>query len=48
MNLLTDQELQALPDTVKTTADVRDSAAITSQAFASQGTFTVTYTYTQS
>ena len=32
----------------KTTADVRDSAAITSQAFASQGTFTVTYTYTQS
>jgi hypothetical protein len=32
---------------VKTTADVRDSAAITSQAFASQGTFTVTFTYTQ-
>lgn len=33
---------------VKTTADVMDSAAITSQAFASDGTFTVTFTYTQS
>lgn len=32
----------------KTTADVRDSAAVTSQAFASQGTYTVTFTYTQS
>ncbi|MGV8972188.1 MAG: hypothetical protein ACOH10_07685 [Rhodoglobus sp.] len=31
----------------KTTADVRDSAAVTSQAFASQGTYTVTFTYTQ-
>lgn len=29
------------------TADVRDSFDITDQAFASQGTFTVTYTYTQ-
>ena len=32
---------------VKTTADVRDSAAVTSQAFASAGTYTVTFTYTQ-
>lgn len=31
-----------------TTADVRDSAAVTSQAFSSQGTYTVTLTYTQS
>lgn len=30
------------------TADVRDSVAVTSQAFASQGTYTVTATYTQS
>jgi hypothetical protein len=30
----------------KTTADVRDSAAVTSQAFASQGTYTVTFTFT--
>lgn len=30
------------------TADVRDAGVITSQAFASQGTFAVTYTYTQS
>lgn len=29
------------------TADVRDKVAITSQTFSSQGTFTVTYTYTQ-
>jgi hypothetical protein len=29
------------------TADVRDSAAVTSQAFASQGTYQVTPTYTQ-
>lgn len=32
---------------VKTTADVRDSVAVTSQAFASQGTYAVTATYTQ-
>lgn len=31
-----------------TTADVRDSVAVTSQTFASQGTYTVTATYTQS
>lgn len=30
------------------TADLRDKVAVTSQAFASQGTFTVTFTYTQS
>ena len=30
------------------TADVQDSVAVTSQAFASQGTYTVTATYTQS
>lgn len=30
------------------TADLRDKVAVTSQAFASQGTYTVTYTYTQS
>lgn len=30
------------------TADVRDEVAITSQAFSSQGTYTVTPTYTQS
>ena len=30
------------------TADVKDRIAITSQAFASQGTLTVNYTYTQS
>lgn len=30
------------------TADLRDRAAVTSQAFASQGTYTVTATYTQS
>lgn len=30
-----------------TTADVRDSVAVTSQAFASQGTYAVTFTYTQ-
>lgn len=29
------------------TADVRDSVAVTSQAFASQGTYAVTFTYTQ-
>jgi hypothetical protein len=29
------------------TADVRDKVAVTSQAFASQGTYTVTATYTQ-
>lgn len=29
-------------------ATVRDRVAVTSQAFASQGTYTVTYTYTQS
>jgi len=29
------------------TADLRDRVAVTSQAFASQGTYTVTYTYTQ-
>jgi hypothetical protein len=29
------------------TADVRDSAAVTSQPFSSQGTYTVTFTYTQ-
>jgi hypothetical protein len=32
---------------VKTTADVRDSTTVTSQTFASQGTYTVTATYTQ-
>lgn len=32
---------------VLTTADVRDSVAVTSQAFASQGTYAVTSTYTQ-
>jgi hypothetical protein len=31
-----------------TTADLRDKVAVTSQAFASQGTYTVTFTYTQS
>lgn len=31
-----------------TTADLQDSVAVTSQAFASQGTYTVTATYTQS
>jgi len=31
-----------------TTADVRDSVAVTSQTFASQGTYAVTATYTQS
>ena len=30
------------------TADVRDRVSITSQAFASQGTYTITPTYTQS
>lgn len=30
------------------TADVQDSVAVTSQAFGSQGTYTVTATYTQS
>lgn len=30
-----------------TTADLRDRVAVTSQAFASQGTYTVTATYTQ-
>lgn len=30
------------------TADLRDRVAVTSQAFASQGTYTVTYSYTQS
>jgi hypothetical protein len=30
------------------TADVRDSNTVTSQAFASQGTYTLTATYTQS
>lgn len=30
------------------TADLRDRVAVTSQAFASQGTYTVTATYTQS
>lgn len=30
------------------TADIRDSVALTSQTFASQGTYTVTATYTQS
>lgn len=34
--------------TTLTTADVRDSVAVTSQAFASQGTYAVTATYTQS
>jgi hypothetical protein len=29
------------------TADVRDAAAVTSQAFASQGTYTLTATYQQ-
>jgi hypothetical protein len=29
------------------TADVRDTAAVTSQAFASQGTYTLTATYSQ-
>lgn len=33
--------------TTLTTADVRDSVAVTSQTFASQGTYTVTPTYTQ-
>ena len=33
---------------VLTTADLRDKVAVTSQAFASQGTYTVTATYTQS
>lgn len=33
---------------VENTADVRDVVAVTSQAFASQGTYTVTATYTQS
>lgn len=32
---------------VATTADVRDKVAVTSQSFASQGTYTVTATYTQ-
>jgi dihydroxyacetone kinase len=31
-----------------TTNDVRDSVAVTSQTFASQGTYAVTYTFTQS
>lgn len=31
-----------------TTADLRDRVAVTSQAFASQGTYTVTATFTQS
>ena len=31
-----------------TTADVRDAAAVTSQGFSSQGTYTATATYTQS
>lgn len=30
------------------TSDLRDKAAVTSQAFASQGTYTLTTTYTQS
>lgn len=30
------------------TSDLRDKVAVTSQAFASQGTYTVTFTYTQS
>lgn len=30
-----------------TTADLRDKVAVTSQAFSSQGTYTVTATYTQ-
>jgi hypothetical protein len=30
------------------TADLRDKVGVTSQAFASQGTYTVTATYTQS
>jgi hypothetical protein len=30
------------------TADLRDRVAVTSQAFSSAGTFTVTFTYTQS
>lgn len=33
---------------VLATADLRDKVAVTSQAFASQGTYTVTATYTQS
>lgn len=33
---------------VAATADVRDSVAVTSQTFASQGTYQVTFTYTQS
>lgn len=33
---------------VLTTGDVRDAVAITSQVFSSQGTYTVTATYTQS
>ncbi len=32
---------------VAATADLRDRVAVTSQAFASQGTYTVTSTYTQ-
>lgn len=32
----------------KATADVVDKTSVTSQAFASQGTFAVTFTYTQS
>lgn len=32
----------------RTTADVRDVYDVTDQAFASQGTYTVTFTYTQS
>jgi hypothetical protein len=32
--------------TTATTADVKDSVAVTSQAFASQGTYTVTATFT--
>lgn len=30
------------------TADLRDRVAVTSQAFSSAGTFTITFTYTQS
>ncbi len=33
---------------VLTTADLRDKVAVTSQNFASQGTYAATYTYTQS
>ena len=32
---------------VLATADVRDAVAVTSQSFASQGTYSVTFTYTQ-